>query len=156
MSEQSLSVDEIDARHGRYGEGFKNGWSLSLYNVIKGTNELRTSEYYDLIRELEWSAERIAQLERERDEAVAALRKHEFWANAAIAEQSRRAEQSDLALAEARREGLREALKIAENYEDVEDRSDGTQQGNLAMTICTELRDRIDAAISGNQPHTGD
>jgi hypothetical protein len=55
-----------------------------------------------------------------------------------------RAEQSDLALAEARREGLREALKIAENYEDVEDRSDGTVQGNLAMTICTELRDLLE------------
>jgi hypothetical protein len=109
MSEQSLSVDEIDARHGRYGEGFKNGWSLSLYNVIKGTNELRTSEYYDLIRELEWSAERIAQLERELAEANHQSNREllQFAQQAVVLTQqvtdaNERAEQSDLALAEAR------------------------------------------------------
>jgi hypothetical protein len=102
------------------------------------------------------AADRIAQLERELAEEKALsdfrhVQACEFQRQLEISER-----QSDLALAEARREGLREALKIAENYEDVEDRSDGTQQANLAMTICTELRDRIDAAISGNQPHTGD
>jgi Lar family restriction alleviation protein len=61
---------------------------------------------------------------------------------------NRRAEQSELALAEARRKVLEEALKIAENYEDVEDRSDGTQQGNLAMTIASEIRALIEHRAS--------
>jgi predicted nuclease with TOPRIM domain len=93
------------------------------------------------------AAERIEQLERERDEQAVLLENATENAAKYLNDWQaalQRAEQSDLALAEARREGLREAVKIAENYEDVEDRSDGTQQGNLAMTICTELRDLLE------------
>lgn len=60
-----LTPEQVDSAYGRYGEGFKNGWSASLYNCIRGTNSLSTSELYDLIAELEHCASAIERLTRD-------------------------------------------------------------------------------------------
>lgn len=56
-----------------------SGWEPSLYNCTTGSNYLRTSEYYDLIRDLDAFARENAQLKS----ALAARPEGGAW-NAAI------------------------------------------------------------------------
>lgn len=50
------SLDDIVARNGAFG------WAQSLYNCIEGSNYLRSSEYAELIQDLDWARLEIVNL----------------------------------------------------------------------------------------------
>jgi hypothetical protein len=109
------------------------------------------------------AAERIEQLERERDEQAVLLENATENAAKYLNDWQaalQRAEQSDLALAEARREGYvmvpREPTEemIAAFYEEWS--SFHSERHSYRDYWLAAYKAMLDAAISGNQPHTGD